>query len=66
MKERTYNGRRIYFKAYEVAEMVDVKTVTVYDWCTKGKIPCVKVGGSVRIPIERFLNWLEDHTMEPK
>ena len=66
MEDKTYNGRRRYFKPNEVAEDMEVKTVTVYNWCKQGKIPYVKIGGTVRIPIERFLNWLEDRTMDPK
>lgn len=66
MEEKIYNGRRRYYKPDEVAEMMYVKTVTVYYWCKHEKIPYVKIGGTVRIPIDRFLNWLEDSTKDPK
>lgn len=66
MEEKTYNGRRRYYKPDEVAEMMYVKTVTIYTWCKQKIIPCVKVGGAVRIPINRFHNWLEDRTKDPK
>ena len=66
MEEKTYNGRRIYYKPEEVAEMMVVKTVTVYNWCKHDIIPCTTWRGNVRIPIKRFHNWLEDHTTDPK
>ena len=66
MEEKTYNGRRKYYNPDEVAEIMYVKTVTVYNWCKHKAIPCIKVRGSVRIPIKRFHNWLEDNTIDPK
>lgn len=66
IEENTLDSRRKYYKPDEAAELVHVKTVTVYNWCKQEKIPYVKIAGTVRIPIDRFHKWLNDHTVDPK
>jgi len=54
-----------YLKPVEVADIAGVDVKTVYAWTEEGKIPCVKIVGSIRIPRNRFYNWLEKRTLNP-
>lgn len=63
----TVTDRRIkYYDIKEVAEMLKVAKPTVYKWCSNNEIPNVKIGGAVRIPIERFHNFLKERDEGPK
>lgn len=46
------NNNNIVKKLYtpkEVAKVFKVSHKTVYNWCDEGKIPFIKIGGTVRI-----------------
>ena len=45
--------------AKEVADYLGVGSKTIRNWTCEGKIPFVKLGGSVRYPKERIDNWLK-------
>ena len=42
----------------EVAEYLQVKKRTVYDWVKKGKIPAIKTVGQWRFKREQIDGWL--------
>ena len=43
-----------YLTVDEVAAIVKVSTKTVYDWCSKGYMPCLKLGRLIRIDKDEF------------
>lgn len=43
----------------EVAEYLQVKKRTVYDWLKKGKIPAIKTVGQWRFKSEQIDAWLQ-------
>ena len=44
----------------EVAEYLQVKKRTVYDWLKKGKIPAIKTVGQWRFKRDQIDAWLQD------
>ena len=44
----------------EVAEYLQVKKRTVYDWLKKGKIPAIKTVGQWRFKREQIDAWLQE------
>ncbi len=44
----------------EVAEYLQVKKRTVYDWLKKGKIPAIKTVGQWRFKHEQIDAWLKE------
>jgi excisionase family DNA binding protein len=46
--------------AEEVAEYFEVKTTTVYRWCKKGRIPCLKIGKHWRVRREDLVDFLKE------
>lgn len=43
----------------EVAEMLGVSTVTVHRLKKEGKIPYIKIGGSLKFDIEDINKWID-------
>ena len=49
-----------YLTVDEVASIMRVSNKTVYDWCSKGYLPCIKFGSLVRIDKDEFSSRLEE------
>lgn len=49
-----------YLTVDEVAIIMKVSAKTVYDWCSKGYIPCLKLGRLVRIDRDEFQSRLDE------
>lgn len=43
----------------KLAEQLDTTSNTLYDWIRLRKIPCYKVGHSVKFDVEEIDKWLE-------
>ncbi|HEV8329338.1 MAG TPA: helix-turn-helix domain-containing protein [Nitrospiraceae bacterium] len=43
----------------EMATRLQVKDKTIYAWASQGKIPCVKVNGSIRFDAREIELWLQ-------
>jgi excisionase family DNA binding protein len=43
----------------EVAEILNVKPSTLYQWAELGQIPCFKLNGCLRFDIEDIINWIK-------
>jgi excisionase family DNA binding protein len=43
----------------EVAEILNVKPSTLYQWAELGQIPCFKLNGSLRFDIEDIMIWIK-------
>ena len=52
--------------AKQVAELLEVKLSTVYDWVSGKRIPYVKLGRLVRFKKPEIFRWVESHTLHPK
>jgi len=42
----------------EIAQMLNVKPSTVYQWAELGQIPCLKINGCLRFDIEDITHWI--------
>ena len=56
--DHDYDGQ--FFTVDEVAILMKVSVKTVYDWCSKGYIPCLKLGRLVRIDKDDFMTRLDE------
>ena len=54
-----------YYKVTEVAKLICISPKTIYGLIKEGKLPATKIGGSVRVPVDRLHAWLENHTIKP-
>jgi len=43
----------------EIAEFLNVKPSTLYQWAELGQIPCFKLNGSLRFDMEDIMNWIK-------
>ena len=49
-----------YLTVDDVAALMQVSNKTVYDWCSKGYLPCLKFGRLVRIDKNDLLTRIEE------
>jgi len=54
------NSANKYLTVDDVAALMQVSNKTVYDWCSKGYLPCLKFGRLVRIDKDDLLTRLEE------
>ena len=52
--------------AKQVAELLEVKISTVFDWVARGVIPYVKLGRLIRFKKPEIFRWVESHTLHSK
>lgn len=62
-KERQNNAKEFYTPR-EVAEILRVDVKTIYAWMDERKLPYYRFIGAVRIPVNRFEEWKENHYCE--
>ncbi len=59
--QRQTNERRVYTVS-EIAEILGISRNAAYDFVKSEKgFATVRIGKSIRIPIESFDNWLNEH-----
>lgn len=63
--ETKQDVQRKFLKAEEVADDLVLALSTVYKLCREGEIPCVYIGGSLRIPTAIYREWLQTRTKIP-
>ena len=51
-----------FITAQEAATHLRITPKTIYELCKRDEIPHVRVGRSVRIPLEPFNRWIRDNT----
>jgi excisionase family DNA binding protein len=50
----------------QVAEYLQMSKTKIYQMVRQGKIPCIRIGKSVRIRESDLVEWLEKHTFPDK
>ena len=53
---------RLLLRAPEAAEILGISRALAYRWMQDGTLPTVRVGGTVRVPRELLLDWVEKNT----
>ncbi|MBI4822818.1 MAG: helix-turn-helix domain-containing protein [Nitrospirae bacterium] len=49
----------------EIAQILNVKPSTVYQWAELGQIPCIKLNGCLRFDLEDILKWIRSCKKSP-
>jgi excisionase family DNA binding protein len=55
---------RILLKPTEAAEVIGLGRSKTYELISKGLIPSVRIGKSVRVPVAALRNWVEQQLRE--
>jgi excisionase family DNA binding protein len=48
----------------QLAEMLNIKKKTIYEWVRQRKIPYIKLGGLIRFDPEEIEKWVESKKVE--
>lgn len=51
---------RLAYTVTQAAEAVGVSRPTLYRWMSIDGFPAVRIGGTVRIPVDAFREWLNE------
>jgi len=50
---------RLLLRPVEAAEAIGIGRSKVYELLAKGELPSVRIGGAVRVPVDRLKEWVE-------
>jgi excisionase family DNA binding protein len=45
--------------------LLSISRAKVLDLVARGQLPCIRVGGSVRIPRDRLIDWIANNSLDP-
>jgi excisionase family DNA binding protein len=65
MPDRFILDKSQYLTVEEVASLMKISNKTIYSWCSKGYLPCVKFGRLVRINKNDLLARIEQLKASP-
>ena len=51
---------RLLFRPAEAAEAIGVSRAKCYELIANGSIPSIRVGSSVRVPVEALRKWIDE------
>ena len=54
------NARPLLYRASEVARMTGLSRQGIYQLASEGRIPCVRIGRSVRFPADALDAWVKE------
>jgi excisionase family DNA binding protein len=57
---------RLAYRVSEAAEVVGVSRSKMYELIAAGIVPAVRIGGSVRVPVEALKKWIAEQTAVPR
>jgi excisionase family DNA binding protein len=63
-KEKTVSD--VLLTAKELAKYLDLSLAQIYTLNSKGKLPSVKIGRSVRYPLKELEAWIASNTRKPR
>ena len=50
---------RLLLRPAEVAESLGIGRSKVYELISSGQLPSIRIGGSLRVPIDKLTHWIE-------
>jgi len=56
---------KLLLRPVEVAEIVGVGRSKVYELISAGELPSIRLGGSVRVPVDQLREWVNRKTTAP-
>jgi excisionase family DNA binding protein len=54
---------RLALRPREAAEALGISARTLWTWTKEGRVPCVRLGGSIRYPVSCLTHWLEEQAL---
>jgi len=51
---------RLLYRTHEAAEAIGVSRARAYQLIAAGVLPSVKVGGSIRVPVDALRRWITE------
>ena len=51
--------------AVEAGRLLSISRAKVLDMAARGRLPSIRVGGSIRIPRDRLATWISGNSMDP-
>lgn len=58
LRERD-ESERLTYRVLEAAERLGISRSKAYELIAAGKLPSIKIGGSVRVPAEALKEWID-------
>lgn len=55
---------RLLLRPTEAAEAIGIGRSKVYELLASGELPSIRIGGSVRVPLEQLRAWIERKSAE--
>jgi excisionase family DNA binding protein len=55
---------RMLLRPAEAAEAIGVGRSKVYELLASGELPSIRIGGSVRVPLDKLREWIEQKCAE--
>ena len=49
---------RLLYRPAEAAEAISVSRSRMYELIARGDIPCIRVGGVIRVPVDKLREWV--------
>lgn len=59
-----FGVERLLLRPREAAEAIGVGRSKVYELLASGKLPCIRVGSSVRVPVDALRAWIDRQLAE--
>ena len=60
--DRPNTALRLLLRPAEVAEALGIGRSKVYELIHAGELPSIRIGGSIRVPLDRLASWIESAT----
>ena len=60
---KTYDDLPLFLNAAMVARVLGVAPSSAYELIHEGDFPTLRVGSRMVVPKEKFIEWVEQHTM---
>lgn len=60
---KTYDNLPLFLNAAMVARVLGVAPSSAYELIHEGDFPTLRVGSRMVVPKEKFIEWVEQHTM---
>jgi excisionase family DNA binding protein len=55
---------RLLLRPAEAAEAIGIGRSKIYELLASGELPSIRIGGSVRVPVDALRVWIETKTAE--
>ena len=55
---------RLLLRPTEAAESIGIGRSKVYELLASGELPSIRIGGSIRVPVDKLRAWIEAKTAE--